>query len=91
MQLYGSADYMNGQLSAGTLLGMSPANQSKAAGASTPPVTAAGGDRQMVPWHPDSEGFWVAVIAGLALIGMAGADVRLRLFKREARASVGST
>lgn|GEM_PF-2366477 len=91
MQLYGSADYINGQLAGSALLGMSPAQQSRAAGASTPVTTAAGGDRQMVPWSPDSEGFWLAVIAGLALVGMAGADVRVRLFRREARASVGNT
>jgi hypothetical protein len=91
MQLQGSADYMNGQMSAGALLGMTPARQSKAAGQSTPPVTAAGGDRQMVPWSPDSPGFWLAVVAGLTVAGMAAADVRVRLFKRTAAASVGKT
>jgi hypothetical protein len=91
VQLQGSADYFNGQMSATQLLGMSPAQQSKAAGQSTPPVTAAGGDRQQVPWSPDSPLFWVAVFGGLTVLGMAAADVKIRLFKRTAAAAVGTT
>lgn len=91
MQLMGAADYIDGRGSAGQLLGMNPAQQSRAAGHSTPLVTAAGGDRLMVPWSPDSPQFWLAVTALLTVLGMAAADVRIRLFHREARASVGET
>lgn len=91
MQLAGSADYVNGQVTASTLLGMSPANQSRAAGASTPPVTVAGGDRAMVWWHPDSPDFWLVVVAAATIFGMAGADVRVRLLGRRAAVSVGET
>jgi hypothetical protein len=91
VQLQGSADYLDGQMSAAQLLGMSPARQSRAAGASTPPVTAAGGDRQQVPWSPDSAGFWIAAIGMLTVLGMAGADVRVRLFRRTADVCVGTT
>lgn len=91
MQLAGSADYVNGQITAGALLGMSPANQSKAAGASTPPVTHAGGDRGMVWWHPDSPDFWLIGVGVLTILGLAGADVRVRLLGRRASASVGES
>lgn len=62
-----------------------------AAGASLPPVTAGYGDRQQVWWSPDSPTFWVFALIGLTAFGMAGADVRVRLFKRRARAEVGTT
>ena len=91
MQLYGTADYLNGELASGELLGMNPAQQSKAAGESTPLTTAVHGDRAMLPWSPDSPGFWLALVAGATLVGMVAADVRVRLFRREASASVGRT
>lgn len=91
MNLYGTADYLNGGTSSAELLGMSAANQSRAAGHSTPLVSAAGGDRQFVPWSMDSPGFWLAAIAVATLVGVIGADARVRIFKREAAASVGKT
>jgi hypothetical protein len=91
VQLYGTADYLNGETSSSELLGMNPAQQSRAAGDSTPLTTAVHGDRSMVPWSADSPGFWLAVIAGATLIGIVAADVRVRFGKREARASVGKT
>jgi hypothetical protein len=75
---------------ASSLLGLSPASGSRAAGQSLPPVTAMAGDRQQVWWSPDSPTFWVAGLIGLTVLGMAGADVRVRLFKGKAGASVGT-
>lgn len=91
MNLYGTADYLNGDTSAANLLGMNPAQQSRAAGHSTPVTTAVGGDRQMVPWSPDSPGFWVVLIAAATVLGALAADVKVRVFKRQAAASVGKT
>ncbi len=91
MQLQGTADYLNGELTASAMLGMNPARQSRAAGQSTPLVTAAGGDRQQVPWSPDSSQFWVVGVAVLTVLGMAAADVKVRLFRHTAKAEVGST
>ncbi|SRR6266568_3045829 len=73
------------------LLGLAGGTGSKAAGQALPPVTAGYGDRQQVPWHPDSPTFWVAGLAVLTLLGMAAADVRVRLFRRKAGVSVGTT
>jgi hypothetical protein len=71
------------------LLGISPAYASKAAGAGTPPTTLSGGDHAAVPWHPDSPTFWLLVIAGATVFGIAGASVRVRAFHAHAGASVG--
>lgn len=84
------ADYWNTQLSPSALLGLSPAVQTKAAGAALPPVSAAGGDNSHVPWHPDSPEFWLVVIAGATVLGLAGASVRVRAFKGRASAELGS-
>lgn len=91
MQLYGTADYLNGETSSADLLGMNPAQQSRAAGESTPLTTAVHGDRQMLPWSTDSPGFWLTIVAAATVIGIIGADVRVRLFRREATASVGKS
>jgi hypothetical protein len=85
------ADYWNSQLTPSALLGLSPGVQTKAAGAGLPPVSAAGGDSAHVPWHPDSPQFWLVVIAGATVLGLAGASVRVRAFKGRAGASLGST
>ncbi len=77
-------------LSASSLLGLAPGKQSKAAGASLPPVTVAGHDRAMVPWHPDSPVFWLAIFAGATALGIFGASIDVRAFRKHARASVGT-
>lgn len=85
------ADYWNRQLSPSALLGLSGAVQSKAAGQALPPVAASGGDSASIPWHPDSPQFWLVVIAGATVLGLAGASVRVRAFKTRAGAELGSS
>jgi hypothetical protein len=85
------ADYFNTQWTPAALLGISSANQTKAAGQALPPVSVTGGDNAFVPWHPDSPDFWLVVIAGLTLLGLAGASVRVRAFKGSAGANIGET
>lgn len=87
----GTADYLTGQFSAASLLGLSPANQSRAAGMALPLSTHVGGDKASLPWHPDSPMFWLAVIAGATVVGLAGASVRLRVGKGRAGAQLGTT
>lgn len=87
----GSSDYLTGNVSAASLLGLSPANQTKAAGMALPPVTHTGGDMAVIPWHPDSPTFWLVVIAAGTVLGIAGASVRVRAFKGRASAELGST
>jgi hypothetical protein len=86
-----SQDYFNGQATAASLLGMSPANHSTAAGHALPPSTAGASDHPTVWWSPQSSTFWVALVGGLTLFGMAGADARVRLGKKgRASASIGT-
>lgn len=81
------AEYFDG-LSPSRLLGISPANQTKAAGDTLPPTTLTGGDMASLPWHPDSPTFWLVAVAGATLLGLIGASVEVRAFKGKARASV---
>lgn len=81
--------YFNGQATAAELLGMNPGAGSRAAGESLPLTSAGAGDHSNTPWSPDSPTFWVAAFILLAVLGAAGADARVRLFKGSAGASVG--
>lgn len=77
--------------SAANLLGMSPANQSKAAGDALRGTTAGAGDRPTTWWSPTSPTFWVVVLAGATVLGMAGADARVRVGRKgRAAVSVGA-
>jgi hypothetical protein len=90
-ETFGPPSGFNDRYTASALLGLAAGSGSKAAGHSLPPVTAMAGDRQMVWWSPDSPTFWVLGLISLTVLGMAGADVRVRLFKGKAGASVGTT
>ena len=80
-----------GNLSPANLLGLSPASGSKAAGAALPPTSVMGGDHAFVPWHPDSPLFWLAAITAATVLGITGASVRVRAFKRRASVEVGES
>jgi len=77
-------------LTASRLLGLNMASGSQAAGQALPPTTAAYGDRQQLPWHPDSPTFWLIVIAGATILGLAGVEVRGRVGKGKAGAQIGT-
>lgn len=85
------ADYFNTQWTPAALLGLNQATQTKAAGAALPPVSVTGGDNAFVPWHPDSPEFWLIVVAGLTVLGLAGASVRVRAFGRRAGLDLGES
>ena len=85
----GSA-YWNQVMTPQNLLGLNPGTGSKAAGSSLPPTSVAGGDNAYVPWSPDSPMFWFVVIAGATVIGIAGASVKVRAFKRHASVDIGN-
>lgn len=88
------AEYFD-ELSPARLLGISPANQTKAAGHALPPTTATGGDMVANWWHPDSPTFWLVAVAGGTLLGVIGAsvEVRGRAFRGRGRAGaeIGTT
>lgn len=86
-----STDWWNQRMTPASLLGLSPAGGSKAAGQALPPTSVAGGDNAYVPWHPDSPIFWLAALAGLTVLGITGASVKLRAFKGRAGLNIGST
>ena len=85
------ADYWNTKLSPAALLGLSPANQSKAAGAVLPPTSVTGGDNAFVPWHPDSPTVWLLAIGVGTIFGLLGASIQVRAGKGRAGANIGST
>jgi hypothetical protein len=88
MQQSGS-EYWN--QTAASLLGMSPANQSRAAGEALRGSTAGAGDAPTVWWSPMSPTFWVVALAGATVFGMAGADARVRIGRKgKAQVSVGT-
>lgn len=87
---YPVSQYWNQQMTPANLLGLSPAAGSKAAGTALPPTTAGAGDMVGVPWHPDSPVFWLLVVAGATIFGVAGASVKVRAFKGKAGASIGN-
>ena len=84
-----AAQQWNG-LTASRLLGVGLASGSSAAGEALPPTTAAYGDRQQLPWHPDSPTFWLIAIAGATVLGLAGIEVRGRVGKGRAGANIGN-
>lgn len=84
-------DYFNGQATAAQLLGMNPGRGTRAAGEVLPLTTSGPGDHAMSWWDPDSPTFWGIVIIALTAAGMAGADARVRLFRRRASVSVGES
>jgi hypothetical protein len=91
MQQQGSTDYFNGQMTAASLLGMSPGNQSRAAGDALRGTTAGAGDRPTTWWSPMSPTFWVVAVGVATVLGMAGADARVRLGRKgKAAVSVGA-
>lgn len=85
------SDYWNQSLSPAALLGLSPANQSKAAGAALPPTSVTGGDNAYVPWHPDSPTFWLLAIGVATIFGVVGASVNVRAGKGKAGAHLGKS
>lgn len=86
-----TADWYNQRMTPAALLGLSPGAGSKAAGQSLPPTSHAGGDMAMVPWHPDSPFFWLAAIGGLTVLGITGASVHVRAFKKRASVELGES
>jgi hypothetical protein len=84
------SDYFNNRLSPAALLGLSPANQSKAAGQALPPTSVTGGDNAFVPWHPDSPTFWLLLVGVGTIFGLVGASVQVRAGKGKAGASIGN-
>lgn len=84
------ADYWNSSLSPAALLGLSPAVQTKAAGAGLPPTSVTGGDNAYLPWSPDSPTFWLLAIGVATVFGLVGASVNVRAGKGKAGASLGT-
>ena len=84
-------DWYNQRMTPAALLGISPAAGTKAAGQGLPPTSVTGGDKAFVPWHPDSPVFWLAAIAGLTVLGITGASVHVRAFKRRASVELGES
>jgi hypothetical protein len=88
--LPGAPGVPGGKQSAAGLYGLSPgAPTTKTAGASLPRTSHTGGDYGVVPWSPDSPVFWFAAVAGLTILGITGASVRVRAFKRRASVDIG--
>lgn len=85
-----SEQYFNGQMTAAQLLGINPAGSGayKPAGHALPASDAGAGDPLSRWWSPYSPTFWIILVGGLTVVGMAGADARVRLGK--ARVSVGA-
>jgi hypothetical protein len=77
--------------SAAALYGLSPGapRPKTGSGHSLPPTSHTGGDLGMVPWSPDSPVFWFVLIAGTTVLGITGASVRVRAFKRRASVDIG--
>ncbi len=87
-----SQDYFNGQMTAASLLGMSPANHSSAAGQALPGSSAGAHDKVTTWWSPESPSFWVIAVGVATIFGMAGADARVRIGRKgRAAASIGTT
>lgn len=86
-----TTEWYNQRMTPAALLGLSPGAGSKAAGQSLPPTSVAGGDSAMVPWHPDSPIFWLVAIGGLTVLGITGASVRVRAFKKRATVELGES
>lgn len=83
--------YWNQRMTPAALFGLSPGAPSKAAGAALPPTSVVGGDRAFVPWHPDSPVFWAAAFVGLTVLGVTGASVHVRAFRRRAGVDLGDS
>lgn len=64
-------------------------NSLPVAGDSLPASTATMGDWGGLPWHPDSPGFWLLVVAGATVLGILGASVDVRAGKARAGGHVG--
>lgn len=86
-----SNDFWNQRMTPAALLGLNPGSSSKAAGAALPPNSVAGNDLAFVPWHPDSPIFWLGLFAVGTVLGITGASVRVRAFKRRAAVDVGNS
>jgi hypothetical protein len=91
MQTPMSEQYFNGQMTSANLLGIK-AGTCGTPGASMPVVTptAGPGDRVTSWFHPDSSTFWVVVIGAATVLGMAGADARVRFGRARIGAQVGT-
>jgi hypothetical protein len=73
-------------------LGINPGSATPgAAGAGVPTTNAgtSGTDKGLLPWHPDSSTFWLALIAGATVLGIFGAEVGGRIGKGTAKVQVG--
>jgi len=84
-----TTDFYNQRMTPANLFGLNPGAPSKAAGHALPLTSVTGGDRAFVPWSPDSPVFWLVVVAGATLLGLTGASVKVRAFKRRASVDVG--
>lgn len=73
--------------------GVNPGVQSKAAAGAGTPTTSAGTsptDSGLLPWHPDSPTFWLALVAGATVLGIFGAEMGARVGKGKAVLQVGT-
>lgn len=87
-----SEQYFNGQMTAAQLLGINPGgHRGPGAGQALPASHAGAGDGLAVWYNPDSPVFWVVAVGVLTVFGMAGADARVRIGRRRAAVSLGST
>jgi hypothetical protein len=81
------------QFSPYAVTGLSPAAQQRAespAGETLPSTSHTGQDRGALPWHPDSPGFWLALVGVATVLGVFGASFQVRAGKGRAGVSVGS-
>jgi len=79
----------NKQVTPSAMFGIRPGAAGGGAGAALPPTSVGAGDGAFVPWSPDSASFWVIGFIALTVIGVTGASVRVRAFKRSAEVKLG--
>jgi len=70
--------------------GINPGGAGGAAGASLPATSAGASPMdQLMPWHPHSASFWLALVAGATVLGIFGAEVGARVGRGTAKVEVG--
>lgn len=77
-----------------SVLGMNAGNQqhtTSPAGETVPHTSHTGSDRGALPWHPDSPGFWLALLGAATVVGIFGASFNVRAGKGHAGLQVGRT
>jgi len=83
--------YWNQRVTPAALFGLSPGAPGGGAGAALPHSSVTGADKAFVPWHPDSPVFWLGAVTALTILGVTGASVRVRAFRRHAGVELGDT